>query len=94
MKGIFNKIIGRITVHGIHKLCSEDVSIQNAVRGQYIKMKREAFVVSSQIVKVKRGKRKYYLLFVESSDGKIRWNIGGRGISRTKGVLNMEENRN
>ena len=91
MKKLINLIVKSITLYGIQKMYNSDPDVEASIKGHYIKGQRETFVVSSDIVRVKKGKRKYSLLFVEGADGVMRFNLGGRHIQRNKGVLNFSE---
>lgn len=46
------------------------------IKEQYIKLTREDFEIKSEIVKVKKGKKRYNLLFIETKEGRLRVNLG------------------
>lgn len=46
------------------------------IKKVYRKFVRESFTITEKIVNVKKGKRRYTLLFVEHPGGKIRYNLG------------------
>lgn len=49
---------------------------EQTIRTLYQTIRKENFILSHEVVNVKRGTRRYSLIFIETKDGKIRVNVG------------------
>ena len=64
---------------------------EKKVRELYKGLRRkEEFLLSTKVITIKKGTRRYDLVFIETVDGKIRINLGRRS-NKHKGYTNFIE---
>jgi len=50
--------------------------IEPCIKDLYRRMAHENLRIKAEIIKVKKGKRRYDLMFLETVDGKLKFNLG------------------
>ena len=75
---VFVKILNKV-FHSKYKNLLKPV-----IAKLYRAFRYEDFAVKSEIVQVKKGKAKYKLVIVETSEGKLKVNIGRHDIDESK----------
>ena len=52
------------------------IKLEPCIKELHRRMARDNFKIKSEIVKVKKGKRRYDLLFMETKKGQLKFNLG------------------
>ena len=63
---------------------------EQTVNRLYQEVRHQNFILGAKVVNVKKGSRKYSLVFIETKDGTVRVNVG-RYYKDKDVVFNMED---
>lgn len=85
MKNYIKSKIIQLTIWLLNKAYDEkNAKIFELIKSKYREIATDEFKINTKVVNVKKGKRRYELIFIESPAGTYRMNIGRRITEQPK----------